>query len=183
MAAKDNPSVNLSTLPIPQLTSIKNQLTQELQHLTSSFTQLRAAQAKFRDCINSIRDGIEKGGREEGTPILVPLTPSLYVPGKLASTDTVLVDVGTGFYLEKTPPDARQFYMSKVDDLGKNLKDLEKIVQGKQGNLNVVEDGMRNTILRRSGRQLTGAATVLRQRMMSESTSSSQDAKGGGGNG
>lgn len=39
-----------------------------------------------------------------GTPILVPLTPSLYVPGKLASTDTVLVDIGTGFYVEKVCP-------------------------------------------------------------------------------
>ncbi|KAL8929795.1 MAG: hypothetical protein Q9208_000939 [Pyrenodesmia sp. 3 TL-2023] len=146
MAATETPSVNLSTLPIPQLNSIKNQLTQELQHLTSSFTQLRAAQAKFRDCINSIRDGIEKGERREGTPILVPLTPSLYVPGKLASTETVLVDIGTGFYVEKTPPDARHFYTSKVDDLGKNLKDLETIVQGKQGSLNVVEDGMRSTV-------------------------------------
>lgn len=36
-----------------------------------------------------------------GTPILVPLTPSLYVPGLLGSTSTVLVDVGTGFYVEK----------------------------------------------------------------------------------
>lgn len=36
-----------------------------------------------------------------GTPILVPLTPSLYVPGKLASTDVVFVDIGTGFYVEK----------------------------------------------------------------------------------
>lgn len=34
-------------------------------------------------------------------PILVPLTGSLYVPGKLASKDTVIVDVGTGFYVEK----------------------------------------------------------------------------------
>jgi hypothetical protein len=39
--------------------------------------------------------------KNTGTPILVPLTPSLYVPGKLAATDTVLVDVGTGFYVEK----------------------------------------------------------------------------------
>lgn len=42
-----------------------------------------------------------KGCGRTGTPILVPLTPSLYVPGKLASTKTVLVDVGTGFYVEK----------------------------------------------------------------------------------
>ncbi len=36
-----------------------------------------------------------------GKQILVPLTTSLYVPGTLASTDTVIVDVGTGFYVEK----------------------------------------------------------------------------------
>ena len=76
-----------------------------------------------------------------GTPILVPLTPSLYVPGKLASTETVLVDIGTGFYVEKTPAAAQDFYKRKVEELGRNLGDLEKIVQGKQGNLGVVEDG------------------------------------------
>lgn len=76
-----------------------------------------------------------------GTSILVPLTPSLYVPGKLASTESVLVDVGTGFLVEKTPQDAQGFYKGKVEELGRNLTDLEKIVQGKQGNLNVVEDG------------------------------------------
>lgn len=36
-----------------------------------------------------------------GTPLLVPLTPSLYVPGQLASNSTVLVDIGTGFFVEK----------------------------------------------------------------------------------
>jgi len=36
-----------------------------------------------------------------GKPILVPLTTSLYVPGKLADTENVIVDVGTGFYVEK----------------------------------------------------------------------------------
>ena len=41
----------------------------------------------------------------------------------------------------QTPPAAREFYARKVEELGKNLQDLEKIVQGKQGNLNVVEDG------------------------------------------
>lgn len=33
--------------------------------------------------------------------VLVPLTNSLYVSGELTSTDTVLVDVGTGFMIEK----------------------------------------------------------------------------------
>jgi prefoldin alpha subunit len=33
--------------------------------------------------------------------ILVPLTTSLYVPGKLADRQKVIVDIGTGFYVEK----------------------------------------------------------------------------------
>lgn len=36
--------------------------------------------------------------------MLVPLTPSLYVPGRLAETGEegrVVVDVGTGFFVEK----------------------------------------------------------------------------------
>lgn len=82
-----------------------------------------------------------------GTPILVPLTPSLYVPGKLASAETVLVDIGTGFYVEKTVGEAQGFYKRKVDDLNKNLLDLEKIVQGKQGNLSVVEDVLRRKVI------------------------------------
>lgn len=33
--------------------------------------------------------------------MLVPLTNSLYVRGELADADTVLVDIGTGFLVEK----------------------------------------------------------------------------------
>lgn len=33
--------------------------------------------------------------------MLVPLTTSLYVPGTIADTDKVIVDVGTGFFVEK----------------------------------------------------------------------------------
>ena len=37
----------------------------------------------------------------KGKPILVPMTTSLYVPGTLANFENVIVDVGTGFYVEK----------------------------------------------------------------------------------
>ena len=33
------------------------------------------------------------------------------------------------------------FYNAKIEDLEKNLKDLESIVQGKSNNLQVVEEG------------------------------------------
>ena len=33
--------------------------------------------------------------------ILIPLTSSLYVPGRIKDTENVIVDVGTGYYVEK----------------------------------------------------------------------------------
>ncbi|KAG0217785.1 Prefoldin subunit 5, partial [Mortierella sp. GBA43] len=45
--------------------------------------------------------------------ILVPLTSSLYVPGKLANVEKVVVDIGTGYYVEKTVEDAIKFYNAK----------------------------------------------------------------------
>lgn len=54
--------------------------------------------------MRSINEGVI-GSKEKGTDgkdeILVPLTSSLYVKGTLADREKVLVDVGTGFYVEK----------------------------------------------------------------------------------
>lgn len=33
--------------------------------------------------------------------VLVPLTSSLYVPGKLRDVENVIIDVGTGYYVQK----------------------------------------------------------------------------------
>ena len=84
---------------------------------------------------------------QPGKQILVPLTSSLYVPGKLADTEHVLVDVGTGFYVEKTTADAQTFYNAKIEELGKNTKELENIVNGKANNLRMVEEVLRQKML------------------------------------
>jgi prefoldin subunit 5 len=39
-----------------------------------------------------------------GKQILVPLTSSLYVPGKMSDVESVIVDVGTGYYVKKVGP-------------------------------------------------------------------------------
>ncbi|KAI9890773.1 MAG: subunit of tubulin prefoldin [Vezdaea aestivalis] len=140
-------SLDLSTLSLQQLSAVKKQLDEELEHLTSSFAKLKGAQNKFGECLKTIDKGV--GSATDGKEILVPLTTSLYVPGRMADTKNVIVDVGTGFYVEKlnvepnaqSADDAKKFYKRKVADLGKNLKDLETIVQSKSGNLRIVEDG------------------------------------------
>jgi prefoldin alpha subunit len=54
-------SVDVTDLDIPQLQDVRRQLEQELQHLTQSFGQLKAAQTKFKTCVEAI-DGIKAKG-------------------------------------------------------------------------------------------------------------------------
>ncbi|KAI9864926.1 MAG: subunit of tubulin prefoldin [Trichoglossum hirsutum] len=57
---KDKPqAVDLTSLSPPQLTSVKKQLDDELEHLTSSFAKLRTAQVKFQECLRTIRGGVD----------------------------------------------------------------------------------------------------------------------------
>ncbi|OQD68660.1 hypothetical protein PENDEC_c032G05406 [Penicillium decumbens] len=147
-------TVNLATLSVPQLRALQTRLTSELEHLTTSHAKLRAAQSKFRDCVRSINDGVT-GSKEKGTEgrdeILVPLTSSLYVKGRLTDREKVLVDVGTGFYVEKTHDKAVAFYNDKVKGLDSNLQDLEKVVSSKSSQLRVVEEVLRQKMLAAEG--------------------------------
>ncbi|KAH8177509.1 prefoldin subunit domain-containing protein [Sarocladium implicatum] len=137
-------TVNLESLDPQQLSQVKKQLDEELEHLTNSFSQLHAAQAKFRDCLRCVQ---ARSSSQSSKSVLVPLTNSLYVNGELTDTETVLVDVGTGFLIEKKLKSAEKFYDAKVEELGANLKDLELIVQRKQTNARTIEEVLRQKIM------------------------------------
>merc|ERR1712000_508260 len=131
-------TVNLDTLAPEQLSQVKKQLDEELEHLTNSFQQLHGAQGKFRDCLRCVQ--ARKNASSASNSVLVPLTNSLYVGGELTNTDRVLVDIGTGFLVDKDLKSAEKFYQEKVTDLTNNLKDLETIVQRKQQNARTIEE-------------------------------------------
>ncbi|KAF1989511.1 hypothetical protein K402DRAFT_391085 [Aulographum hederae CBS 113979] len=155
--------IQLSSLSAQQLSQLKKQLDSELTHLTTSYQSLARAQAKFRDCLASLKRSTTTTSAKptspaddsdddevQTTPILVPLTSSLYVPGRLPSIlSTVIVDVGTGFYVEKSVKDAENFYSGKVEDLGRNLKELGKIVESKEGSVGIVESALREKVMAR----------------------------------
>ena len=141
--------LDISTLPVQQLSQLQSRLSQELEHLSNSHARLRAAQARFKDCIRSIKDGVQD--KDPSTPLLVPLTTSLYVPATLSSVPKyqkrVLVDVGTGYFVSKSTADATKFYNGKVEELNKNLQDIERGVGAKSGDLRMVEDVLRTKVL------------------------------------
>ncbi|KAI0839020.1 Prefoldin alpha subunit [Hypoxylon sp. FL0890] len=147
MASSNNETINLDSLSAQQLSQVKKQLDEELEHLTSSFAQLHAAQSKFRECLRCVQDKNKSPTLRENSSILVPLTNSLYVRGTLSSASHVVVDIGTGFYVEKEIKSAADFYENKVGEVGASIKDLEAIVQAKTNNVRVVEEVLRQKMV------------------------------------
>lgn len=47
--------MSLDSLSAQQLTAVKKQLDEEVEHLTTSFAQLQAAQIKFKDCLRCVK--------------------------------------------------------------------------------------------------------------------------------
>ena len=130
-------AVKASSLGLSDLSAVKKSLDEEIEQLTTAFSTLRSAHAKFRECLKAVINGVEMvengthillqrwifsrrslspvqlyrlfqqsltsnfSSRNGDQTILIPLTTSLYVPGKLRDREHVIVEVGTGFYVEK----------------------------------------------------------------------------------
>ncbi|CAO3616761.1 unnamed protein product [Mucor hiemalis] len=58
----------------------------------------------------------------------------------------VIVDVGTGYFVEKSVGDASKFYNDKVDYVKKNLATLEKTITDKQSTLRAIVNVMQDKI-------------------------------------
>ncbi|XP_005986188.1 prefoldin subunit 5 [Latimeria chalumnae] len=120
--------VNISELALPQLEVLKSQLDQEVEFLTSSIAQLKVVQTKYveaKECLNVLNK------ENEGKDLLVPLTSSMYVPGKLNDVHHVLIDVGTGYYVEKSVDEATDFFRRKIDFLTKQIEKIQPALQEK----------------------------------------------------
>ncbi|TDH70152.1 hypothetical protein CCR75_001634 [Bremia lactucae] len=126
----DSPSeVNLVDLSLEQLSALKDQLEKELQQLTASFGGLREAQSRFTESKEALKS---MAGSDLSKEVLVPLTASMFVQGKLVSKDEVLVDIGTGYFVEQTVDKAEQFMDRKVAFLQSNTEQLKTIIDGKR---------------------------------------------------
>ncbi|MFQ6622897.1 hypothetical protein Gotur_002133 [Gossypium turneri] len=57
----------------------------------------------------------------------VPLTASLYVPGTLDDADKVLADIRTGYFVEKTMDEGRNYCERKINFVKSNFDLLNEV--------------------------------------------------------
>ncbi len=71
---------------------------------------------------------------------MVPLTSSMYIPGVLSNISSVLVDVGTGYFVEKEISDAKNFIKGKMEMIEGNLTKVAGAMSGKRRDLDAVSN-------------------------------------------
>lgn len=115
-------AIPINNLPVNKLQEILGQLEQRCESLANAIAQLNGANQQY-DEMRSALDHVQK--ESEGKEMFVPLSPSLYAMGEMEETEKVIVDIGTGYYVEKSVADAKVFVERKKEYLKKQITDLE----------------------------------------------------------
>lgn len=123
--------LDISTLSLDQLNNLKQSHENELNQLSARHGDLKQAEGRFRQSSDAL-SAIKK--EDEGKKMLVPLTQSLYVPGVLIDTDKLLVELGTGYYLEKSQKGAAEMIDRKIALVSTNAQSINDAVVIKQRN-------------------------------------------------
>ncbi|KAL6543934.1 Prefoldin subunit 5 [Orobanche gracilis] len=121
--------MEIEKMSIEQLRGLKEQADLEVNLFQDSLNNIRTATARLELASTALQD---LSLRPQGTKMLVPLTASLYVPGMLDDAEKVLVDVGTGYFIEKTMTEGKDYCERKVSLLKSNYDQLLEVATKKK---------------------------------------------------
>ena len=83
--------MDITGLPAGELQKLRQSLSEDVQLITNNFGNLKVAQARYTQALEAVTQLSEAS---EDKTIMVPLTGSLYIPGKLNNVKSVMVDIG-----------------------------------------------------------------------------------------
>ena len=107
--------ITLEKLSIDQINYVGKQIEQEISNYSSYYSSLKIAHNKFLDNKEYIKDLKTYQDKE----ILVPMTSSLYIPGKCCDVKRVTVEIGANFFVETTIDKADKFCDRKLESIKK----------------------------------------------------------------
>mmetsp|Transcript_353 Transcript_353/g.770 ORF Transcript_353/g.770 Transcript_353/m.770 type:complete len:169 (-) Transcript_353:1074-1580(-) len=151
-ASNDAQGVNIDTMSLDQLNSVKQQQEARLEQLTAQYHQLRAVSARLSTARSSL-NAIPVNGTGEGREIMIPLTESLYAPGKIVDPNKVLVELGAGFFVEKSAKDAIKVLERKGKVVDANSDNVMAAAEASSRNVQAVQQAMQGKMMEIQARQ------------------------------
>eukprot|EP00579_Thalassiosira_antarctica_P001661 CAMPEP_0201869342 /NCGR_PEP_ID=MMETSP0902-20130614/2895_1 /ASSEMBLY_ACC=CAM_ASM_000551 /TAXON_ID=420261 /ORGANISM="Thalassiosira antarctica, Strain CCMP982" /LENGTH=152 /DNA_ID=CAMNT_0048394835 /DNA_START=88 /DNA_END=546 /DNA_ORIENTATION=+ len=139
-------------MSLDQLNAVKQQQESRLEQLTAQFHQLRAVSARLTTARSSL-SAIPVNGVGEGREIMIPLTESLYAPGKIVDANKVLVELGAGFFVEKSAKDAIKILERKGKVVDANSDNIMAAAEASSRNAQAVQQAMQGKMMEIQARQ------------------------------
>ena len=78
--------------------------------------------------------------------ILVPLTGSMYVPGKLSDPEKAIVEIGTGYFVEMEVDKAKEYFGRKVKYVTEQMEKVQVLGNEKSKIREIVMDAMESKL-------------------------------------
>ena len=126
--------VPLEKLTKEQLNYLGNEIKKEISNYSSYYSSYKIALNKYYDNKEYIKDLRNYENKE----ILIPMTSSLYIPGKCIDVKRLTIEIGGNFFVETTIDKADKFCDRKIETLKKNMDEIDWLIQNKNVQLNAV---------------------------------------------
>jgi len=128
MSAGEPQVIPLNQVPIGQLEQLLKNSDEELEFFSESLQQLKMVQGKFQDSLDCLDKFSTQNHDKE---MMVPLTSAMYVTGKLDNVKTVIVDIGTGYYVDMPIHKAQNYFNRRIAQVASQINSVETIVHEK----------------------------------------------------
>eukprot|EP00461_Guttulinopsis_vulgaris_P000264 UN00264 len=132
--------IDLDRLSPQDIQELHRTMMLEIDAVGQNISQLRGAHTKYLQSLNSVKQLVPS--EDKAVESLIPLTPSMYMIGEIREVQKVLVDIGTGYFVEKPLDKAILFFEDKVKLVDDQLDKLETILAAKRNDLAKVRASM-----------------------------------------
>lgn len=123
-------------LNIEQLRALSKQIQESIANMSQSVSQLELASAKYRESRKAVMDLSDS---KVGEPLMTPLTTSMYVPATITNTETVTIDLGSGYFVKKSIKKAGEFFQRKINFVEKSAEEIDRQIMNARNNLERVQ--------------------------------------------
>ena len=121
--------VPLTQLNVQQVFQLKKQFEDELSKLSATIQLTNEQVMKTTQAKAELK---QFTSAEEGKTILVPITESLYVTGKIAHNKRPIIELGTGYFAETSVEKADAFFNRRIQRLNAQQEQLRKTFKEKE---------------------------------------------------
>ena len=121
--------IPITQLSIQQCFQLKKQYEEELTKLTATIQITNDQVLKTTQAKAELKQFAQT---EEGKTMLVPITDSLYVTGKVSSNKRPIIELGTGYFAETSIEKAEAFFNRRIQRLNNQQETLRNSFKEKQ---------------------------------------------------